>query len=72
MSAETRGTPAVPIAERLLYRLDEIAGLVGVSRRTIERQRSAGRFPQPDLRIGKTPLWKPATVQKWIDSAGQA
>ncbi len=78
MSFETKGMPAVPIPERLLYRLDEIAGLVGVSRRTIERQRSAGRFPPPPtcgsarrrsgsprrFRSGSTPpAWPEAVVK---------
>ncbi len=55
---------------RLTYRLDELAEALGVSRRTIERERSAGRFPPPDLKIGKAPLWKPETIRAWIDSGG--
>ena len=57
-------------SDRLVYRLDQLAELLGVSRRTIERERSAGRFPQPDMHIGKAPLWKPTTIQQWIDSGG--
>jgi len=56
--------------ERLAYRLDELAKGLGISRRTLERERSAGRFPQPDLTIGKAPLWKPETIQRWIDGGG--
>ncbi|MBX6316696.1 MAG: transcriptional regulator, partial [Isosphaeraceae bacterium] len=43
--------------ERLAWRLGEVARALGTSRRTIERQRSAGRFPAPDLHIGRAPLW---------------
>ena len=43
-------------AGRMALRLDELAASLGVSRRTIERERSAGRFPRPDLHIGKAPL----------------
>jgi hypothetical protein len=57
--------------ERLTFRLDDLAELFGVSRRTLERERSAGRFPAPDLTIGKMPLWKPETIQRWVDSGGK-
>jgi hypothetical protein len=42
----------------------------GVSRRTIERERSAGRFPLPDLHIGKAPLWRPETIRRWVEGGG--
>ena len=53
---------------RLTYRLAELAQALGISRRTLERERSAGRFPAPDLHIGKAPLWRPGTVQAWIEA----
>ena len=58
-------------ADRLAYRLAELARLLGISRRTLERERSAGRFPRPDLTIGKAPLWKPETIRRWIDGGGR-
>ncbi len=54
--------------ERLTLRLDDLAEALGVSRRTLERERSAGRFPRPDLLIGKMPLWRPDTVHAWIET----
>jgi predicted DNA-binding transcriptional regulator AlpA len=54
--------------ERLTYRIDELADSLGMSRRAIERERSAGRFPRPDLHIGKAPLWRPETIREWLDS----
>jgi len=54
-------------AERLTWRLVEVARALGVSRRTIERERSAGRFPKPDLTIGKTPLWTRESLVRWIE-----
>jgi predicted DNA-binding transcriptional regulator AlpA len=57
-----------PAVERLTYRIDEVADSLGMSRRAIERERSAGRFPAPDLHIGKAPLWRPETVRNWLDS----
>jgi predicted DNA-binding transcriptional regulator AlpA len=58
--------------ERLGLRLAELAKSLGVSRRTLERERSAGRFPPPDISIGKAPLWKPETIRRWIDTGGRA
>ncbi len=34
-----------PPVDRMTLRLDEVAAALGVSRRVIERERSAGRFP---------------------------
>jgi predicted DNA-binding transcriptional regulator AlpA len=51
--------------------LNELAAALRVSRRTIERERSAGRFPKPDLTIGRMPLWRPETIRTWIEEAGR-
>ena len=59
------------LAGRLTLRLDELAAALGVSRRAIERERSAGRFPRPDLTIGRMPLWRPATIRAWVERGGQ-
>lgn len=58
-------------AERIAYRLDELAEALGVSRRTIERERSVGRFPRPDLTIGRMPLWQPETIRRWVERGGR-
>jgi predicted DNA-binding transcriptional regulator AlpA len=62
--------PAPESAGRITLRLDELAAALGVSRRTLERERSAGRFPRPDLHIGKAPLWRPETIHRWIEGGG--
>jgi predicted DNA-binding transcriptional regulator AlpA len=83
----TRSTPAAPdtspepdklqtaapsvVVGRLALRLDELARAIGVSRRAIERERSAGRFPRPDLTIGRMPLWRPETIRAWIEGGGR-
>src|SRR5262249_2866771 len=56
--------------EPLAYRLDELADALGVSRRAIERERSAGRVPPPDLHIGKMPLWRVETIRHWLEGGG--
>jgi predicted DNA-binding transcriptional regulator AlpA len=72
MQADPRRSPVPPtVAERLALRLDEVARTFGVSRRSIERERSAGRFPRPDLTIGRMPLWRPETLARWVEGSGQ-
>jgi predicted DNA-binding transcriptional regulator AlpA len=55
---------------RLALRLDEVAESLGVSRRAIERERAAGRFPKPDMNIGRMPLWRPETIRAWVERGG--
>jgi predicted DNA-binding transcriptional regulator AlpA len=55
----------------LCYRFNDLPTALGVSRRTIERERSAGRFPKPDLTIVKMPLWRVETIRAWIEGGGQ-
>lgn len=59
-----------PSVERLLLRLDEVARSLGFTERTLNRLRSAGKFPKPDVQVGRMPLWKPATVRAWIEQGG--
>jgi predicted DNA-binding transcriptional regulator AlpA len=67
---QRRSTLNRPPVERLLFRLDDVAQALGIARRTLERERSAGRFAPADLTIGRSPLWKPETVREWIDAGG--
>jgi hypothetical protein len=62
---------ASPPVDRMTLRLDELATALGVSRRVLERERSAGRFPAPDLSVGRMPLWKPQTIRAWIEGGGR-
>ena len=61
--------PAAPI-ERMTWRLDDVAKALGISRRAIERERSAGRFPRPDMILGRMPLWRPETIRGWVEGGG--
>jgi predicted DNA-binding transcriptional regulator AlpA len=60
-----------PSVERLALRIDEVADSLGMSRRAIERERSAGRFPAADLHIGKAPLWRVETIRDWLENGGR-
>jgi hypothetical protein len=57
-----------PPIERLALRIDEVAAAIGMSRRAIERERSAGRWPLADLQIGKAPLWRVETIRDYLSS----
>lgn len=56
--------------DRLAYRLDELAAALGISLRSLERERSAGRLPRPDRVVGRMPLWSPETIRRWIEGGG--
>ncbi len=72
MTAPFKTDAAPAVVDRLTYRLDEVAASLGVSRRTIERERSAGRFPKPDRHIGRAPLWSRETLVRWIAEGGRS
>ncbi len=61
----------IPFRDRLLVGWDDISAHVGVSRRLLEREVSAGRMPGPDVRIGRRACWRPATITSWLDSLAQ-
>jgi hypothetical protein len=52
LESSVAGKTASAPVERLTYRLDELAAALGVSRRILERERSADRLLKPDIRIG--------------------
>ena len=51
--------------------IDELARILAASRRSIERLRSAGKLPKPDLHIGRMPRWKAETIRRWIEGGGR-
>ena len=72
MSDRIASSPTARLTpERMTYRLEDLAATLGVSRRAIERERSAGRFPRPDLTIGRMPLWRPETIRAWVEGGGR-
>ena len=54
-----------------LLGLEDVARILNASRRSVERLISSGRFPRPDLRIGRMPRWKPETIRGWIEKGGR-
>ena len=67
-TGKAKPASSIPIDCRLTLGLREIALLTGLSRRLIEREMAAGRFPRPDVRVGRRTLWKPDTVKTWIET----
>jgi hypothetical protein len=54
------------IAHKLTWDLREISLLTGLSRRLLERELAAGRFPRPDLRVGRRCLWFQTSVRRYL------
>jgi hypothetical protein len=55
-----------------LWRMADLARVLNCSRRGVERMRAAGRLPMPDLYVGnRSPRWKPATINAWIERGGR-
>jgi predicted DNA-binding transcriptional regulator AlpA len=64
--------PVVPLRDRLAWSLADVARLLGLSRRHLERLRKDGSMPPPDIQLGRRRvlLWRPATINRWLDSQG--
>jgi hypothetical protein len=63
-----------------LLSVNDLLELLQVSRRCLERMRSTGAIPPPDLLLGnigekgqlpRFPRWRAETIAKWIESGGQ-
>jgi predicted DNA-binding transcriptional regulator AlpA len=61
-------TPAQAAAAlpRILYRKSEVAKACGISTRTLDRLRSSGQFPRPDVSTGGLRLWRRDTIERYI------
>ncbi|CAN5898868.1 helix-turn-helix domain-containing protein [soil metagenome] len=56
-----------------LMTIDALTRVLACDRRTIERMRSAGHLPRPDLMIGRrSPRWKPETIRAWVERGGRS
>ena len=54
-----------------LLSIDDLTVILNCSRRLVERMRSAGKVPPPDLHVGRMPRWKPETVRRWMEAGGK-
>jgi excisionase family DNA binding protein len=70
LAAAIKTTPRIPLRDKLLWSLDDLAALLGISRRMLERMLASGRLVQPSLRIGRRILFKPEVIYAWLDQQG--
>ena len=48
--------------------LRALAERLGVTLATIYQYRRRGALPEPDLMVGRSPAWHPATIEQWIST----
>jgi excisionase family DNA binding protein len=54
-------------AGTLVVDTHELASLLGVSKRHIERMDAAGKLPKPK-RLGRTKRWLRAEIDRWVET----
>jgi predicted DNA-binding transcriptional regulator AlpA len=54
-----------------LLSIADLVRVLNASRRVVERLKSAGKLPRPDLIIGRMPRWRPDTIRQWIEQGGK-
>jgi hypothetical protein len=59
------------IVHKLLWTIDDVCAMTGISRRVWERGMSSGAMPAPSLRIGRRVYYFPEVVRTWVESGGQ-
>lgn len=57
--------PEMPSPNDLLT-TDQVAELAGVKPMSIHQYRQRGAIPEPDQYVGRTPVWKRRTIDKWL------
>jgi predicted DNA-binding transcriptional regulator AlpA len=46
--------------------IEEVATLAGIQPGSVYRYRARGSMPEPDGFLGRTPWWRRATIEKWL------
>jgi predicted DNA-binding transcriptional regulator AlpA len=70
-ASEAAGPHPTPAVGRLALRPKDLETAIGVDERTIQRWRSSGKFPKPDIAIGRTLLWRVETINAWLERGGR-
>ncbi len=68
---EAKRGPTLPAGFERMFSIDDLAALLSCSRRLVERMRSAGKVPKPDIKVGKMPRWRVETIRRWIERGGR-
>lgn len=45
---------------------DQVAARLHIGRQSVYTYHGAGRLPPPDRYFGRTPVWRPATIERYI------
>lgn len=75
MGLSVQPTPQVPMSAGAgvgvsmapMLRIRDVARILTVGVRTLERLIADGKFPAPDRRAGCIRIWRPETVQAWLN-----
>jgi hypothetical protein len=62
---------ALPPSADRLWSIDDIGVYLDVSRRAVERLKSAGRLPRPTVVIGRMPRWEAQSIWDWARRGGR-
>jgi predicted DNA-binding transcriptional regulator AlpA len=62
----TASSDRAPLPRLLLWKRD-VAAMLGVGVRTLERMISAGEIPAPDRRLRGRPAWLARTIHEWAE-----
>jgi predicted DNA-binding transcriptional regulator AlpA len=57
-------------AEKLITK-HELAELARQSVRNLNRLLAKGDLPKPDVRLGRKSLWRPRTIERWLEAGGK-
>jgi predicted DNA-binding transcriptional regulator AlpA len=63
--------PAIATSLSPLVTKADLESILKVDKRTIDRMRSAGQLPKPDLMISRFPRWRVETIRAWIENGGR-
>jgi predicted DNA-binding transcriptional regulator AlpA len=63
-----RNTPPAAITATLT--VADLARILQVDRRTVQRLRNARKFPPPDFELGRLPRWFESTISEWLTNGG--
>ena len=63
--------PETPLPLEPLLRIEDLVRDLNCSRRAVERLKSAGKLPRPDVVLGRCPRWKPETVRAFLEGGGR-
>lgn len=55
--------------QRTILTYSEIADRTGIKVTALRKRLCTGTMPKPDLRVGGSPVWYPATLESWLTTA---